>query len=170
MKFWFCEKCGKRVTDNDIAEGDARDKKLKGVFCADCAVGVMTVEMDAITDVQLARATPKHPATPAGATPPIAHRTSHKNSNVKIQPVQRTSDQRSVPKKAPPSALVVLGSLTILMGAVVGCVIFFLSSSKQPSVVTESAKSPPPPVESAKPKPVIPARPVTEVVPPPQSP
>ena len=43
VKFWFCEKCGKRLSDRDIAAGDARDKKLKGVYCADCAVGVLTM-------------------------------------------------------------------------------------------------------------------------------
>ncbi|MCZ7644657.1 MAG: LamG domain-containing protein [Planctomycetota bacterium] len=44
MKFYFCEKCGKRLTDAEIQSGQARDKKLKGVFCADCAVGVLTME------------------------------------------------------------------------------------------------------------------------------
>lgn len=44
MKFFFCQTCGKRLTENDIAEGNARDKKLKGVYCTDCAVGVVTME------------------------------------------------------------------------------------------------------------------------------
>src|SRR5471032_2804968 len=48
MNFYFCETCGKRVTDIDLHGGKGRDKKLKGVYCSSCAVGVMTVELDAI--------------------------------------------------------------------------------------------------------------------------
>lgn len=44
MKFYFCQSCGKRLTETDISEGKARDKKLKGVYCNDCAVGVFTIE------------------------------------------------------------------------------------------------------------------------------
>lgn len=49
MEFFFCEKCGKRLTDRDIQAGKARHKQVKGVFCADCAKGVMTVEFEAIS-------------------------------------------------------------------------------------------------------------------------
>src|SRR6185369_9691213 len=49
-KFYFCETCGKRITDKQILEGLGRDKKLKGVYCKDCAVGVMTMEFAALTD------------------------------------------------------------------------------------------------------------------------
>src|SRR5438105_2207153 len=48
-KFYFCETCGKRITDKQILDGLGRDKKLKGVYCKDCAVGVMTMEFTAIT-------------------------------------------------------------------------------------------------------------------------
>lgn len=44
MKFYFCETCGKRLTEEDIEGGDARNKKLKGVFCRGCAVGVTTMD------------------------------------------------------------------------------------------------------------------------------
>lgn len=50
MKFWFCETCGKRLTEADLAEGQGRDKKLKGVFCKQCAVGVLTMEALPLTD------------------------------------------------------------------------------------------------------------------------
>jgi len=49
MKFYFCENCGKRITEIDIAQGAGKDKKLKGVYCKDCAVGVMTMEFSSIT-------------------------------------------------------------------------------------------------------------------------
>src|SRR5207244_2486264 len=49
--FYFCETCGKRLTDKEIEQGFGRDKKLKGIFCATCAVGVMTVEFTALRNV-----------------------------------------------------------------------------------------------------------------------
>ncbi|MCZ7647303.1 MAG: DUF1080 domain-containing protein [Planctomycetota bacterium] len=52
MKFYFCETCGKRLTENDVAGGQARDKKLRGVFCSDCAQGVMTMESLPLSDAQ----------------------------------------------------------------------------------------------------------------------
>src|SRR5438128_12184687 len=64
MNFWFCETCGKRLTEKDIAEGAARNKKLNGVYCQQCSVGVMTMEMDAISIEQLgiSKASPPSPA------------------------------------------------------------------------------------------------------------
>ncbi len=44
MKFYFCEKCGKRVTEMDIEGGSAKNKKLKGIYCTACSAGVMTME------------------------------------------------------------------------------------------------------------------------------
>ena len=53
MNFYFCESCGKRITDEEIKGGKGRDKKLKGVYCADCALGVSTMEMMPVTDTDL---------------------------------------------------------------------------------------------------------------------
>jgi hypothetical protein len=50
MKFYFCETCGKRLTEHDIDDGVARNKKLKGVFCRECAVGVTTMESLPVSD------------------------------------------------------------------------------------------------------------------------
>lgn len=44
MKFYFCEACGKRVTQDDIAAGEGKDKKLRGVYCVQCAQGVTTMD------------------------------------------------------------------------------------------------------------------------------
>src|SRR3989304_3916373 len=50
MNFYFCETCGKRITDRDLAEGQGRDKKLKGVYCKACSAGVQTLETLPLTD------------------------------------------------------------------------------------------------------------------------
>jgi DNA-directed RNA polymerase subunit RPC12/RpoP len=47
-KFYFCEKCGKRITDSEIERGLGRDKKVRGVYCRQCSVGVATIEFEAI--------------------------------------------------------------------------------------------------------------------------
>jgi hypothetical protein len=48
MNLYFCETCGKRLTDIDLMRKDALDKQAKGVFCKTCAVGVKTEQFDAI--------------------------------------------------------------------------------------------------------------------------
>ncbi|MBE7462201.1 MAG: hypothetical protein HS116_01795 [Planctomycetes bacterium] len=73
MEFYFCEKCGKRVTAVDVAQGQAKNKKLRGVFCTECAEGVLTLETMALTD-DAARAildkspTPSKPSATVGAS------------------------------------------------------------------------------------------------------
>ncbi len=64
MKFYFCEKCGKRVTENDIEGGTARDKKLRGVYCRACAVGVMTMESLPMSDAQARQVLSKSESNP----------------------------------------------------------------------------------------------------------
>jgi hypothetical protein len=79
MNFYFCETCGKRITENDIEAGQARNKKLKGVYCTGCAVGVMTMETlplskeEARQILQASREQSKAPSIPheaPGARPP----------------------------------------------------------------------------------------------------
>jgi tetratricopeptide (TPR) repeat protein len=36
MKFWFCEQCGNRITDDDMASGKAAETESHGVCCARC--------------------------------------------------------------------------------------------------------------------------------------
>lgn len=52
MKFYFCEKCGKRITEHDVSAGTASDKKLKGVFCVECGIGVTTNDFVPLTNEQ----------------------------------------------------------------------------------------------------------------------
>ena len=71
-KFYFCEICGKRITDVDIEQGRAHDKKLKGVYCQKCSLGVETVERLAVVEEPVAR-TPRNPLpriTPVLRAPP----------------------------------------------------------------------------------------------------
>jgi len=39
MKFWFCEKCGTRITDDDLAGGKAAETEAHGVCCSACLNG-----------------------------------------------------------------------------------------------------------------------------------
>src|ERR1051325_2099040 len=50
MNFYFCETCGKRLTEADLEEGRGKNKKLKGVYCSGCAAGVMTMETLPVVD------------------------------------------------------------------------------------------------------------------------
>lgn len=49
MAFYFCERCGRRLSEVDLAQGLAKNKKLKGVYCEPCSDGVSTIEMDAVS-------------------------------------------------------------------------------------------------------------------------
>lgn len=69
MKFFFCESCGKRVSEADLADGRGRDKQAKGVYCRECAKGVMTLDFD---DVPERRVGPR--GTPAGSRAPVRGR------------------------------------------------------------------------------------------------
>jgi DNA-directed RNA polymerase subunit M/transcription elongation factor TFIIS len=75
-KFFFCETCGRRISDLEIENGSGRDKQAKGYYCKVCADGVMTVGFDAVrlapeqrpTGPQLAVA-PKKAASSCSLTP-----------------------------------------------------------------------------------------------------
>lgn len=56
MSFYFCETCGKRVTEADVAAGRARNKQVRGVYCVFCAEGVTTMTFDAITQEEMSKA------------------------------------------------------------------------------------------------------------------
>ena len=68
MKFYFCETCGKRITEEDVEAGEARNKKLKGVFCAECAIGVLTMETLPVSQEQAQRILGKSSDTSQSAT------------------------------------------------------------------------------------------------------
>lgn len=99
MKFYFCEKCGARLTEEDLARGEANDKKLRGVFCRDCAVGVLTLET-----IPLDEARAREILNTPGAEMPAAAKHKRKTSSHRIVPAPRAAPRvhRTTPD-APPS-------------------------------------------------------------------
>lgn len=149
MEFYFCEKCGKRVTGNDVASGHAKNKKLRGVFCLDCSEGVMTLETAALTDDAareiLQQGAPAKPEAPVQSPAP------------RMVPAKA----RHAPPRATPGNSFYLG-----MGAavlVVTLLVTFALGSREPppqsarSSTASQATQPPAPVLQPKhtPEPVV---------------
>lgn len=180
MRLFFCEKCGKRLDDRDLDSGAARDKKLKGVYCAECSVGVNTMVMQPISDADLRRPEPAKPPSDANlrrATPHAPQASHAPVARRRPAPHGAPGRPEREEKKGPPA-----GMTMIFVGVgVLGFALLFLfrstsSSSSSPgksaaasaderkseptargAAKTESAAlpkppSPPPPVPiSAKP-------------------
>jgi hypothetical protein len=64
MHFYFCEACGKRVTDKDLEAGAARNKKMNGVFCKECAVGVNTLDTAPLSEEEAREELSESPSPP----------------------------------------------------------------------------------------------------------
>ena len=112
MKLWFCETCGKRVTEDDLAQDKARDKQAKGVYCAACAVGVQTTSFDAI-DLP--------PATPSTVGEPIAV-AAVRPSRPRTAPDslrQRSAPPRGQPKSNKAMLAVIGAGVLIVLGGIV---------------------------------------------------
>lgn len=151
MKFYFCETCGKRVTEEDVAAGQARDKKLKGVYCTNCSEGVMTMEMAAITDIPApAPAAPPPPrvARDSGSklSPPnLAAAKSTPRSHPKPaegSPARGSQAERAGEKRNPYVLLLIGGAAALLVAVAV----FLLSGSGTKKVAArEEPKAEPTP-------------------------
>jgi hypothetical protein len=127
MKFYFCEICGKRITELDIQKGAGRDKKLKGVYCENCAVGVTTMNELPVV-VEPAQAV-------AAKTPAVATRARKGDED----------SPRPSPKRLPLRMILMSGS-----GIVVLAVIALFIAGKdtnQRSTPAPSASVPPPPTQ-----------------------
>lgn len=99
MKFYFCETCGRRLTDKDLEAGAARNKKLKGVYCATCATGVTTLESLPLTNAQASRIVKEEggaPSTPSHSPARKMRRTSGRT----VQPDRRSKSMDRVPGPA----------------------------------------------------------------------
>jgi formylglycine-generating enzyme required for sulfatase activity len=155
-KFYFCETCGKRITDKQIQEGLGRDKQLKGVYCKDCAVGVMTMEMSAINIEQLARVKQTAPASKQNeskAVPPTPRRPGGVVQSRDIQQGGKTPS--AAPKDNMPTVLLAIGAIVIVIGAMA-----LVGSSRSPQLSQAPAKHSPPSESATQPlpTPVPPAR------------
>ncbi len=152
MKFYFCEKCGKRVTDEDISGGDAKNKKLRGVYCESCSVGVMTLETVPLNDEE-AKKILKEQSTPARkkgirrssgnlASVPRADRAPPKTSIPK-NPSSRQAAPETSRKTLIFSALGVAFALLLVVGvALLGAKSG--STTKRPASKSSAQKSAPP--------------------------
>lgn len=149
MKFYFCETCGKRITDQQVEEGSARDKKLKGVYCQECAVGVMTIEFNAITDVQLRDSSP--PRGQPVQTPPVGAKGSGINlaaatrGSARSQTASINKPHAATPPNNPSPAVYAAAGAVVLIAVVIFAVMGTRktgSTATPPAVaVTKSGES-----------------------------
>ncbi|GMV79760.1 MAG: hypothetical protein AMXMBFR7_09440 [Planctomycetota bacterium] len=179
MKFYFCEKCGKRLTEQEINAGQAKDKKLRGVYCADCSVGVMTLETVPLTE-DAARELLSQQAPPAARRPsetniqpPAPHRAtrgSERSSGARVVPRAAAAGASAAPAATAGSAqkYAALGGAGIV--AMVAMAILFSSGNSAPPVRTASSPEAPSPVVLAhppEPAPGLPREAAPETHPPP---
>lgn len=154
VKFWFCETCGKRVSEQDIDASRARNKKLKGVYCADCAAGVMTMEMLPISEEE-ARNILKNPPSPQGDKPkpqPCApvklERDFTSMATAKISDPDKPTvkaNRLAVTKRStnkPQKVLVIVGAgLAIAVLLFIPLFLTFGEKQKQPDALTPNTKT-----------------------------
>ena len=146
MKFYFCERCGKRITEADLAEGLAKDKQLKGVYCKECGVGVLTMTAEALTAAEIAKAA-------GGKTSPSSGAEKVAGGQARASPVHKPAAAvRAAHPSAPASrSLAVVFVLAVVVAAVV--VIALYAATAGPRPASRTATTP------AKPAPAPPARP-----------
>jgi hypothetical protein len=137
MNFYFCETCGKRVTD-----AEARDKKLKGIYCQACAESVMTMEFQAV----------KLPAAPiqsstSGSPPPSSANRNRKSSRINIPaaaaplPAESRRNAKVAAKPEPLNLnLLIIGGSILVIFVVVGAMVLGKGSPppSNPPVVTQA--------------------------------
>ncbi|MBE7465698.1 MAG: hypothetical protein HS116_19670 [Planctomycetes bacterium] len=160
MKFYFCEKCGKRLTEQEISAGQAKDKKLRGVYCADCSEGVMTLETVPLTEDSARELLSQHgpPAarrpSEANIQPPVSHRAtrgSERSSGARIAPRAAAAGAHAAPAATAGSAqkYAALGGAGIV--AMVALAILFSGGSSAPPIRTAQSPEAPSPIVLAPP-------------------
>ncbi len=143
MNFYFCETCGKRLTEDQIKEGAACDKKLRGVYCKACAVGVSTMDVLPLTPAEARKLLEK--AAPPPSSPPVSpaaepRRLRSRSSGVGLPTgtgglkPERRSSARELPLK--PARLtfsagfgMIVGALVAVMVTVVGVLVWSAGGS-----------------------------------------
>jgi len=148
MKFYFCETCGTRITDSQILEGLGRDKKLMGVFCKDCAVGVMTMEFEAISEADLRKPVRKS----GGNAIPVNKEFSAESKSPAKRPESRPSKPVVHPHSAPRTGIKPLAIAMAVAGALAVAGTFVLTSGSQPrkNALKEDRSNAPPNEVAAK--------------------
>ncbi len=164
-KFYFCETCGKRITDKQILDGLGRDKKLKGVYCKHCAVGVTTMEFDAISTDDLRKNMRKSDgnATQEASTKSASARIT---SNAAIPSMRRTDEHPHKPavhSHPGPKTRIELWVGAIAGGGVLAILGIFVLSSKPQTSKTLLKEERPLPIVSGNPEPIASIKP--ELVP-----
>ncbi|MBE7465151.1 MAG: hypothetical protein HS116_16870 [Planctomycetes bacterium] len=142
MKFYFCEKCGARLTEQDLARGEANDKKLRGVFCRDCAVGVLTLET-----IPLDEARAREILNTPGAEMPAAAKPKRKTSGHRIMPAPRAAPRTNrTAADAPPNRRWIPAAILALAGLVLLAVFLAPASKPAPQIqITASTEGTPKP-------------------------
>lgn len=153
MKFYFCESCGKRLTEKEIDAGAAKDKKLRGVYCKTCAVGVTTMDTLPLSN-QDAHKLVKEESTARPASSSTARNRRHSGGQLRAPGTGRPGDARSTSsrisaRQAHPGK----GSTMLWAGigaaALIGAVLLALLLGGRP----EDSSSQPRRIESKKQKP-----------------
>ena len=163
MKFFFCETCGKRITEEDLQQGIAHDKQLKGVYCLQCAVGVKTGVISAITHDHLEREKIARAPTQS-ALLPVAEPDNKRSSRFNLIALR---NEDPAPASARPNTVGATGarpqpesSRGVLLGSIVGAVvlvgvgILITASGTSTKTVASHNESP---VEPEKTAPATPA-------------
>lgn len=154
MDFYFCEKCGKRLTEHDIEQGAGKNKKLKGVYCSVCSVGVLTLETLPITEEQARKILAASPAVTAPR--PLRQEEGH------AVPGLRAEDERSKIKgarKHPNRRLGIAAALAGTSALLTVTILFLVKGTSRPVRETKAVAVAPshsktsvtPPKHSAQP-------------------
>lgn len=145
-KFFFCEKCGERLTETDIAEGAAKDKQLKGVYCKNCSEGVLTMDFDSITEEQARQIVKDAPRNPSDAGADVAElkkRRRKRTSRHRIPAAARSGEQADdkLSRRKGLSVPIIIGSVAAV-AILVAAGIVMTGEKKQSSATAKKRSTP----------------------------
>ena len=157
-KFYFCETCNKRITDQQILDGLGRDKKLKGVYCKDCAVGVMTMEFDAISDEDLRKSSRKsggnavpvnrESSSDSKRTPPMPGKSVGSGVKQAESRALKPAVQLRTPTQSQSKAIAIVIAVSVAL-AVIGILALTAGSPAAKNTAKVDRSEPTPPVSPA---------------------
>lgn len=145
VKLYFCGSCGKRLSEHDVKAGAARDKKLKGVYCKECAIAVTTMETLPMSNQEAERLVKEEPPARPEAEPYLAQRAASRSS-------RRSA---SLPQQGPGNARMIVSVLAGvgLFAVGIGLFLSFSGTSEKESRPGKSTKSSKKNASSGKPQP-----------------